>query len=603
MPLSLLELLADGQVEEFNARRGRRAAPDLFAADLSGASLSGADLSGANLEKADLSGADLRDAVLAGADLSGADLTGANLTGAVAVKTRLREAYLGEAVLDGIDLSLADLTEAVLDDARGTGVVLRKARLKSAECRRVSLPGAQLQEARANGAIFEKADLTDAALGEASLQGANLEGATLSRADMRHVRGANANFKGASMEEAQLQKSDLTAIDLTDADLSGASMVEADMGDAIVTGCIFRGADMTHARLDGVDLAGADVTDAVGAQTPGMSLNLPSDRPRNVLFEDISAAVAGDTICLYWENEDDDETLVNRIAHLPGGRGFSGVAPALPCPAELTLARDIVQLGQTFAAVTFLDRPGGVELHVSQVGSAGRVGASTSVRLGYELAVQPIVRGGETVRVYGLGKRGPALHMHELVDGQLQHRFSQRASTARGLVGEVVATRGGVLIPIRRDGLGDPVQEPQGFAARMASSCSLPEGLALAWLPDDQKGFRWSVARSGERPTVTTAVEKHPVTSLTMTSLNDQPTVFFCREISQFGACGVWALTLAPGELPREVLVDERFDVDEVRVVGVADGRTTLLCTTLEGEVVLLSWAKGRSRVIEVLSA
>jgi uncharacterized protein YjbI with pentapeptide repeats len=603
MPLSLLQLLTEGKVEEFNNRRGRRAAPDLFAADLAGAQLVGADLSGANLEKADLSGADLTDAVLAGADLSGADLTGANLTRVVAVKAKMREAYLGEAVLDTADLSLADLTEAVLDDAAGTNVLMRKTRLKRAELHRTKLPGVQMQEARLNGALFEKADISGAQMGEASLVGTNFDGANLAGADLRNVRAANASFKGANVTGVTFGRSDMTAIDLTEADASNANMVEVDLGDAVVTGCIFTGTDLTHARLDGVDLAGVNLDDAIGAQTPGITQVLANDRPRNVQFEDINAAVKGDMVAIYWENEDDEATLVNRVTILKKGSSFDGMAPALPAPAELTLARDIVQVGDRFAAVTFLDRPGGVELHVSHINDEGRVAGSTSVRLGYELAVQPIVRGGDTVRVYGLGKRGPALHMHELVGDTLEHRFSQRASTARGLMGEVVATRGGVLIPITRDGMGDPVQEPSGFLARMASSTGHKGTLTLAWLPNDQKGFRWSNAQPGERPEVETAVSRFAVTSLTTALVGDQPHAFFCREISQFGACGVWDMPLVRGEQPVEVLVDERFDIDEVRVIGVENGRVTLLCTTLEGEVVLLSWAKGRCRVLEVLSA
>lgn len=601
--MTLLELLTAGRVEDFNAQRGRRASPDLFAADLAGANLRGADLSGANLEKADLSGADLSDAVLAGADLSGADLTGADLSRVVAVRAKMREAYLGEATMDDMDLSRADLSEAVLDDAHGERIVARGIRLKDAEGARARFPGIVLEEARLDRACFPGVDLSKSLMSEASLKGAQLIGANLSQCDMLKVRASNASFKGANLMGALLDRSDLTAVDLSEADLTGARLIEADLGDAIVKGTCFDGAELTHARLDGVDLSQAEAEEAIGAVAPGITLELPNDRPRAVQFEDLKAAVYEGEVALYWENEDDESTLVNRVAIVSQQSPFKGVAPALPAPAELTLARDIVQVNGHFAAVTFLDRPGGVELLVSMINREGRVSSSTSVRLGYELAVHPIVRGGDALRVYGLSKRGPALHCHELVDGVLEHRFSQRASTARGLVGEVVATRGGVLIPITREGLGDPVQEPRGFQARMASSTRKDDVLTLAWLPTDQPGFLWARVEAGLRPEVNIAEKRFPVTSLATTSIAGRTTAFYCREIAQFGACGIWSMELAPGEQPREVLVDERFDIDEVRVIGVEDERVTLLATTLEGEVVLLAWAKGRARVIEVLTA
>ncbi len=601
--MTLLQLLAEGRVEEFNSRRGRRAALDLFAADLSGAQLAGVDLSGANLEKADLSGAVLRNAVLAKADLSGADLTGADLTRAIAVRAKLREAYLGEAVLDEIDLTGADLTEAVLDDATGVRILLRGARVKGAEAHRASFPQAQAEGAKLDRARFDNADLSQACLSECSFVGASFEGANLSGADLSQARGTNANMKGATVSGAILERSDLSASDLTDADFSNARLVQADLGDAIVTHCRFDGADLTHARLEGVDLGSAEIANAIGARPPGMSLELANDHPRSVQFEDVRAAVHNGHVALYWENEDDDTTLVNRIAIVSREQPFRGVAPALPAPAELTLAREIVQIQGRFAAVTFLDRPGGVELVVSHINDQGRVAGSNSVRLGYELAVQPIVRGGERLRVYGLGRRGPALHAHTLIDGELRHQFSQRASTAIGLVDEVIATRGGVLVPITVEGLGDPVQEPRGFHARMASSTRVGDELSLAWLPSDQPGFLWAKAAPGKRPEVHCCAEPHAVTSLTTATIAGRPTVFFCREISQHGACGLWEQELDHGTETREVLVDERFDIDDVRVIGIEGDKATLLCTTLQDELVLVAWQQGRARVVEILGA
>ena len=81
--MSLAELLAEGNIAEFNTSRSQRSRVDLFAADLAGKVLIGADLSSANLQKADLSGSDLTDCNLMKADLSGVDGAGLKLDGAM----------------------------------------------------------------------------------------------------------------------------------------------------------------------------------------------------------------------------------------------------------------------------------------------------------------------------------------------------------------------------------------------------------------------------------------------------------------------------------------------------------------------------------------
>lgn len=104
MPADLQDLLANGEVEAFNAERPQGKL-DLYAADLSGIQAPGVDLSGANLENADLSGAVLSDGMLARASLEGADCTGAKMDGVMALKSRWRGAFLGEADLSGAELT------------------------------------------------------------------------------------------------------------------------------------------------------------------------------------------------------------------------------------------------------------------------------------------------------------------------------------------------------------------------------------------------------------------------------------------------------------------------------------------------------------------
>jgi len=98
----MLDLLADGNIEEFNRRRR-----DGESADLRGANLRHADLRG--LEAA---GLDLRDCYLRQADLRGSDLRQARLEGASILEARISGTYFPEA------LSAEEITLSLLHGTR-----------------------------------------------------------------------------------------------------------------------------------------------------------------------------------------------------------------------------------------------------------------------------------------------------------------------------------------------------------------------------------------------------------------------------------------------------------------------------------------------------
>jgi len=122
-----IDLLRNGQVEEWNRRRARDCQlsfTTLHDADLHGADLHGADFrwawhAYANLSEANLSGAKLYCANLRGADLSNsnlthADLTYANLTGATLHDTNFRGAFLVEANFTEANFKLTDFSQATV---------------------------------------------------------------------------------------------------------------------------------------------------------------------------------------------------------------------------------------------------------------------------------------------------------------------------------------------------------------------------------------------------------------------------------------------------------------------------------------------------------
>lgn len=584
----MLELLEQERVSEFNERRSGRSTPDLFAADLAGRNLAGVDLSGANLEKADLSEADLSNAVLIRANLNGADLTGAKLDGAVLQRCKLREAYMDQVSLIGADLTEADLTEAVLTRSSGLGAIFRKARLVAAEATEVDFGDADFVEARLDKADFAGATLAGSRFNEASLSGASFERCAMAGADLSSARAANTSFQNAELAMARFYRADLTAASFEGADLTGAYLVEADLAEAELDGAVTTDADFSRARMDGDEKL----------------VPVAGDKPDRIQVEDPQAAVCGEHVFLFWENEDDDNSLVNRVATVKKGRVFKGVAPALPAPAELVLARGAASTDDGFVAVALLERPSGTEVAVARVGLDGKVGKTTSHQLDYEPAVAPVIVGGDVVRVYGLGRRGPSLHVHKVTEAGLEREAGARAGTARGMIGNLhpmLVTRGGVLQPIGPKGLGDPLSEPAGFSARAATSCQVGDRHFVAWLPEDQKGFRFAELESGRRPDVQIADKKRVVTAVELAAVGDRVLALYGREEAK-GRVAAYALWLDdPLSTPIDVLVGPADDIDALRVVGESDAGLVALFTTLDDRVVVVEVKKERAKTLLVL--
>jgi hypothetical protein len=151
---SLLKLLDDGHIEEFNKKR------DPLPTNL--LNFSHANLHARNLSKANLSNVNMSRADLSSADLEGVDLSNANL-----FKAEIEGAYLHEANLSNADLSKANLSNADLSKAN-----LSNADLSNADLSNANLFGAYLKQAKVIGTKFFGSTLSRANLENNPLLGA-----------------------------------------------------------------------------------------------------------------------------------------------------------------------------------------------------------------------------------------------------------------------------------------------------------------------------------------------------------------------------------------------------------------------------------------------
>ncbi|HKJ08134.1 MAG TPA: pentapeptide repeat-containing protein [Gammaproteobacteria bacterium] len=111
----MYQLLRQGKIKEFNARRAEGES-----CDLRGSDLRGLDLRGLDADQLDLSGAYLRGAYLRGADLRGLDLSGANLEGASINAAKISGTYFPrEVYAEEITLSLLHGTRMRYQCMRG----------------------------------------------------------------------------------------------------------------------------------------------------------------------------------------------------------------------------------------------------------------------------------------------------------------------------------------------------------------------------------------------------------------------------------------------------------------------------------------------------
>ncbi len=587
--MSLLELLQEGRVEDFNEQRGRYASPDLFAADLSNLNLSGADLTGANLEKSDLSGSNLTDAILARANLSGADLTGTNLTRIVAIKSRWREAYLGEAVLDGAELTGADFAEAELNEATGENVRLGNARLKRADLSQVYLAGAELSGANLKGATLTGATITNANLGEARLAGATLDGADLSGTNLRDVRAPGMSAQRTNFTGTILVNADLTAVDFTMAVLNEAKLERADLTGAVVAGASFQAADIYQTRLDEVDVESADFEGAVRERSDGDEAP-EGDENEAAIFMDVDTVVTPETIGVLWENEDSDEGMRLRVAISARGGSWDGRCPRVDVPTELVLARAIVPAADGLYATAVVRRPSGDVLMVTEISAFGDMGSTRTLPL-YPLAVQPVVvPDGDGFLVYGLARTGPTLLVHRYDGEELVLLSKQRQTTARGFIGRrepVLLCKGNVILPIDRNGVGQPMGCPDGFPGRNPAACRVGDDVLLAWAPSGAGGIHYATISTRGPGQVRRLDVKHGVSSLDLVRVEDQALLVFAREegeaYSTTSLFGAWV----PGGRSFLILAGGDEDVDEARACASNEG-AYVSAVTLGGGVHIL---------------
>jgi uncharacterized protein YjbI with pentapeptide repeats len=519
----LLELLESGDVDGFNAKRGERSRPELFAADLAGKDLHGAELSGANLDKADLTGTDLSEASLTRATLVGVDATGAKLVGVMGVKCKLAGAWLDGADLSEADLSRADLSEAILTRSSGESLRLIGARMKGVDARDVRWPGVDLSEAQLGKGKFEGAELTGANLGgavgpEADFTRARMDGISARDARFPEAKFHEASLVGAGFAGANLSGADLTGADLTSADLSRANLAGAKLGGARLNGAsladaALEGADLAGVSLAGVDLSGIDAA-SLGLSTEQLAgisaIGVTAEEGAPVRIAAPRAARVGAVVAVCWENVDRLEELpaVDEELEPPPPRrhgtvrvlvlGAGAVVESvLPVPLDSVLASGVAPRGSGFEAWVVRERAGGVAAMALTIGTDGRVGGGPVAPIGYEPLCAPVGVGeGGQFWLYGLARRGPVAIVHKAGESGLAPVRSDAMATAQRFVSRhhpIVACKGGVVVPLGVSGPGKPLRTPPGFPG--TQGCVVPA--------EDRHLAVWFAAGTGrEAPTL-----------------------------------------------------------------------------------------------------
>ena len=594
--MALLDLLVAGDVEGFNAKRGQYGSPDLFAADLADKKLRNVDLSGANLEKADLSGSDLTGAILYKANLSGADFTGTILKEVSAQRSRWREAWLEEAELDGGDFTQADFTEAVFKSVTASDAVFRNAKLSRIEASGTVMERAELDDARLKEADLSEAHLTGATLVEATLTGANLARAHLEGADFARAKVHGADLTGADLTGARFVGSDLTEANLTNADLSRADCTRADLGRSTLEGAVLAGTKLTQAGLDGHE---PEQPAERGAELEGAVVDA-DEAPDAFHFEDVAVAVSQDAVGVLWENQEGDGSAI-RVAVSPIEGPFEGGAPALRVPVDLTLAKGLVGTKDCFCGVGFVERPGGVVVMLTEVGTDGTVGKRLSVPLEYKPAVRPALIGlDDGFAIVGLARQGPTLLVHRWDGGdELKRVHAQRVAGAMGFVGRrqpVLVTRGGVVYAVHSRGASQPLQVPEGFPGRLAATARIGKRVFLAWCPRGEQGFRWAELSDRGEPTSERVAPKDGVMALDLAVSGDRVLAVYAKEDAEL-AVSLWGCWLGEGK-PFKLVEGDVADIEELKVVGARDGKVLVLGTTISEQLELLEIGDDSCRVL-----
>jgi hypothetical protein len=438
--------------------------------------------------------------------------------------------------------------------------------------------------------------------------------AKLAGADLRE-----AEFVGTTLREADLSRATLDGATFEDADLSGARLTGASLKGARLFGTRFAGADLSTADLtgaqvdDSTDFSGADLTDAV--LDPALDERLKGSPPRIVPantavelhIDEPWVAQSGRHVAVLWFNVEEEAEEVLRVAVRELGGDSTGPAAELPIPAAQIVARLIVPAPTGFRAVLLVDKPGGMDLTVFDVGLDGVPGPGRSSRLGYTLTALPVVvPDADGFLIYGLG-RG-MLSVHRWSPEGLVERLRAPASTYKGFpdrFSPVIYTKGGTVTAVEADGIGRLLTAPPGFPGRLQAASALREELiTLAWVSKEEKGLR--VQRLGVDAEPHRLDAQHPIGSVDLRAVEGGWWLAWMREpvadrdipmpmavfVPDAGAVGKPTPLLAGDDL--EDLEDLRF------VLG--DGPPRLAAVTLEETLVVIEIGKAGGRVVARVS-
>lgn len=602
--MDLLALLQAGRVDDFNDARARVNRVELFAEELAGLKLHAIDLSRANLDKSDLTETDMTEATLVKAFMSDIDGTSLILDGVLAMGVKMRDAWLEDADLTGGDFSRGDLGGAVLTRTKGEGV---------------RMIGTRLKEAKADGATWELADLSEASLKAANFTGANLVRAKLTEAKCSHgifndadlsgVDAASVSFGGAEMTGAKLVGAKLVGAsfagaNLTNADFTGAVLSRANFTNANLTGACFKGATLLDACLDETTLEGSTWADAdltgvdahmlglTEEQIEGLSAHgARFDPDADLVFDDAVASVAHGRVGVLWMNPDDPQTATLRWCLRPSTAKSEMKTGVLPVSGNGVLAHTIQPTKSGFALVAIVDRPGGACLLRWALETDGTVRAPKSTPLGYEPAVLPVFRTeGDALYMWCLARRGPMIVVHrDADDGEGFQVINTEGNTqASGFFGygwPVLATKGGVVMQVGIQGVGEPRRMPDGFPNRMCTAVPVGDRILTVWntIPRirDPGGLRMKWL-GGRRKEDTEELTRIPdVNAIDGVPYNDGALVAWTEDEGPEGGHVMYAHL--PEHLPKEVPFPDT-GVDGLRIVPPHNGEGPWLSvTTLDG--------------------
>ncbi len=549
---TLLQLLQEGKVRQFNAKRGRRARLEFFAADLSGVDLTGVDLSGAHLEKADLSETNLSDAILVRTNLTGADLSSTKLSGAELGQAKLREAWIEDSDFSDANLMGADFSDADVHRTVFGGASLGGTRFKRATLEGCTFDGVDAHELKLSGAAVKDCSFKAAELRELSMKGAAVTGGSFYGADLSKAKLRETTFDGVTFDEAVLNGTDLREAVFTRCQLDGTDLSRADLLDA----------RFDETELDDAVLLEAEVEPALLSRAMPIVPELGTPHLADAAF-----ATTGTSVAATWTEEDDDGRQWVRVGvGIFGTDGFQD-APALPIPGELVLATALAATPDGYVVLTLVERPGGVATHLFPVhpGQTPLIGTPRRIELPYRPLVRPILRWEDgALLIYGLASGNPAaLTVMKVGEGrELEICHASAAGTARGFASDhapVVLSKGGTLSVTTPRGPAGLTSAPGEFPGRSCGVSAGPDGtLALAWVPGTGKGLKVTTARPGKVEEDDLIDRKTPTGFLDAIHGGGQHWAAFLQPDLETGV-GLVAHVLSIPELQRATLADDQL--------------------------------------------